>query len=82
MKNNQHLEGTILHLLKKEKARKEIHFVTDFSMDPNGWFISVKTIQSGKVTSASCIIKKDLEQWLDSYRREGWVSVLKTNNFI
>lgn len=59
-------------ILKKDRARKEIHFVTDFSMDPDGWFISVKSIQSGKVTSESCIIKKDLEQWIDSYRREGW----------
>lgn len=59
-------------LLKKPKARTAILFRPDKQDD---WFVDVITfeLKSGKETSRSIIIQKDVEDWLNMYRNKGWV---------
>lgn len=58
-------------LLKKPKARTAILFRPDKQDD---WFIDVIhfELKSGKQTSKSIIIQKDVDDWLDMYRNHGW----------
>ncbi len=59
-------------LLKKPKARTAILFRPDRQDD---WFVDVIhfEIKSGKQTSKSLIIQKDVEDWLGMYENQGWV---------
>lgn len=61
-------------LLKKPKARTAILFRPDKEDD---WFVDVIhfELKSGKQTSKSIIIQKDVEQWLGGFTQRGWVVV-------
>lgn len=61
-------------LLKKPKARTAILFRPDKEDD---WFVDVIhfELKSGKQTSKSIIIQKDVEQWLCGFTQRGWVVV-------
>jgi hypothetical protein len=64
-----------LHHLQKSKGRYDIIFEEDLKMDPDGWFIIVKKInkKDGSIADESCIILKDVPQWVDSFIRSGYV---------
>lgn len=59
-------------LLKKPKARTSILFKPDKEDD---WFVNVIHFEnkSGKETSRSLIIQKDVDQWLGGFLSRGWV---------
>ena len=59
-------------LLKKPKARTAILFRADKEDD---WFVDVIhfELKSGKQTSKSIIIQKDVDQWLGGFTQKGWV---------
>jgi hypothetical protein len=59
-------------LLKKPRARTSILFKPEKEDD---WFVNVIHFEnkSGKETSRSLIIQKDVQQWLDSLVGRGWV---------
>jgi hypothetical protein len=59
-------------LVKKPKARTAILFKPDKDDD---WFVNVITfeIKSGKQTSKSLIIQKDVDQRINGYLSKGWV---------
>jgi hypothetical protein len=59
-------------LLKKPKARTSILFKPDKEDD---WFVNVIHFEnkSGKETTRSLIIQKDVQSWLDNLLRRGWV---------
>lgn len=81
MKNrfeHKRIDGKILHHLTKPKARNEIIFVEDLAMDDEGWFITVRyqTVKNKEITHESCIIRKDLETWINGYLRDGYVDKL------
>ena len=67
----------ILHHLSKPKSRQDIVFEEDLAMDPDGWFIRVKHInkKDGSIASSSCIILKDIPQWLNTYIRDGYTEL-------
>jgi len=67
----------ILHHLSKPKSRQDIVFEEDLAMDSDGWFIRVKHInkKDGSTASSSCIILKDMEQWLNTYIRDGYAEL-------
>jgi hypothetical protein len=58
-------------LLKKPKARTAILFKPDKDDD---WFVYVIhfELKSGKQTSKSMIIKKDVDQRINGYLSKGW----------
>jgi hypothetical protein len=64
-----------LHHLQKSKGRYDIIFEEDLKMDPDGWFVTVKKInkKDGSIADESCIILKDVPQWVDSFIRSGYV---------
>jgi hypothetical protein len=76
MKSNQHqrIDGKVLYHLIKTKAKTEIIFVEDLWMDEDGWFITVRHVnkKDNSINRESCIIRKDVPTWLDSYLRDGW----------
>ena len=67
----------ILHHLSKPKSRQDIVFEEDLAMDPDGWFIRVKHVnkKDGSTASSSCIILKDIEQWLSMYNKDGYIEL-------
>ena len=67
----------ILHHLSKPKSRQDIVFEEDLSMDPDGWFIRVKHVnkKDGSTASSSCIILKDVGQWMSTYIRDGYSKI-------
>jgi hypothetical protein len=75
--NYKQKDGEILYRLEKPKSRSHIIFVEDLGMDEDGWFISVKWIntKTGEINRESCIIRKDIESWLNPLLRDGWVKI-------
>lgn len=64
----------LLYKLTKQKSIYEINIYEDRQMDPDGWFIDIQqnVKKSGKITSRYCIIKKDLQHFLNKYLLDGW----------
>lgn len=65
----------ILIELNKKRAISKIIFEENIKMDNNDkWFIDVKKIKNktGKLMSISTILRKDIDTWINIYKKEGW----------
>jgi hypothetical protein len=62
----------VLYKLKKKYAKHQIIIEEDLNMDESGWFISIKYKTKKSIKEACCIIRKDLDIWLNSYLKKGW----------
>jgi len=64
-----------IHTFNKPRSRQKIEISVDREMDPDGWFLRVNYIEikTNKVTSTNCIILKDLETWIRSIKKDGWL---------
>ena len=64
-------------VLKRPRAFNHIVIDVDdeMNMDDDDWFISVKYIKTktGVMASQSCIVRKDLNGWLTSLKRQKYV---------
>jgi hypothetical protein len=63
-----------IYVFNKPRARQRIEIFVDLSMDKDGWFYDVRYIEkkSGKLAHSHCVIKKDIENWIQSFKNEGW----------
>jgi hypothetical protein len=59
-------------ILEKPRSRQRIEVIPDSNDD---WFIDIKWVEkkTEKIVRSSCIIRKDLETWIKSFERDGWV---------
>jgi len=59
------------YILEKSKSRQRIEVIPD---EYDNWFINITwvAIKSGKIVRKSCIIRKDLEMWIEFFQRKGW----------
>lgn len=64
----------ILFKLKKKYAKTYIIFQENLEMDPEDkWFIDVNNVnKAGEIKNSSTIIRKDMQNWLNGYLRNGW----------
>jgi hypothetical protein len=64
----------MLYALEKKKSHHRIEIVEDLQMDEDGWFLEVRWIKkkTDKIEKTSCIIRKDLEDWLSGFKSDGW----------
>jgi hypothetical protein len=64
----------MLYALEKKRSPYWIEIVEDLEMDSEGWFLEVRWIKTKtrKVEKTSCIIRKDLDDWLSGFKSEGW----------
>jgi hypothetical protein len=60
--------------LSKNRSPYRIEIVEDLSMDSSGWFLEVRWIRkkTKKIKYTSCIIRKDLLDWISNLKSEGW----------
>jgi hypothetical protein len=60
-----------LFILKKKRSPRTIEFIED-PKDP--WFIFIVGVgnKSKKFESCSIITAKNIEEWIDVYKRQGW----------
>ena len=67
-------------ILRKPRSAQRVEISPDLSMDPDGWFLNVNYIENktNKLKSTTCIIEKDLPQWIGSLERNGWI--IETEN--
>jgi hypothetical protein len=65
------------YILNKPRARQRIEFHIDYSMDPDGWFYDVQYIENktNKIAHSHCITQKDVANWIDSLKRQGWILI-------
>jgi len=61
-------------LLNKPRSRKIIEIVTN---EEDDWFLHVNRLEknSRKLTSSSVIIRKDLDDWLNMLKGDGWILI-------
>lgn len=61
-------------ILKKPKAKQRVEIVENLDMSDDGWFLSVNFIENKteKIIDKHCIIKKDLDNWLNYLGTLGW----------
>ena len=64
-----------IHIFNKPKSRQKIEISVDREMDPDGWFLRINYIEikTSKVTSTHCVILKDIENWIRSIKKDGWI---------
>jgi len=64
-----------LYILHKPKSRRRIEIHVDYDMDPDGWFLRINYVEnkSNAVSLGPCIIEKDLNSWMDSLAKDGWI---------
>lgn len=68
----------ILHHFRKPRAKYDVIFEEDLDMDEDGWFIRVKRVQktNGKYAYESCIIRKDIPDWVSPLIRDGYTDLI------
>ena len=64
-----------IYIFNKPRSRQKIEISVDREMDPDGWFLRINYIEikTNKVISSHCIILKDLENWLRTIKKDGWL---------
>ena len=64
-----------IYIFNKPSSRQKIEISVDREMDPDGWFLRINYIEikTNKVISSHCIILKDLENWLRTIKKDGWL---------
>lgn len=67
----------LIHTYKKPRSRQRIEIHEDLSMDPDGWFLDFRYIENktNKIAHSHCVIRKDLENWIQGIQSQGWILV-------